>query len=85
MPIFRGMRSRIGDISYGIYLYGFLIQQAVQSLIGSGGTPMLNFCLAAPIAGLLGLASWHWIERPALAWKPRPPAPTVPGLADVGR
>ena len=77
--------GRIGDISYGIYLYGFLIQQAVQSLIGSGGTPMLNFCLSAPIAGLVGLASWHWVERPALAWKPRPPAPTVPGLADVRR
>jgi peptidoglycan/LPS O-acetylase OafA/YrhL len=63
--------SRIGDLSYGIYLYGFPVQQTVVHFIGSRGGPWANFWISSLVAGLLAFGSWHLIEKNALKLKPR--------------
>jgi peptidoglycan/LPS O-acetylase OafA/YrhL len=54
------------DYSYGIYLYGFVIQQAVVAV-----NPTLNnyvsVAVAIPITVMLAALSWHIVERPCLA------------------
>ncbi len=54
-----------GDYSYGVYIYGFPVQQVMNSLL-PGHTPLLNLILSIPCALLLGVASWHWIEKPTI-------------------
>ena len=63
--------SRFGDLSYGIYLYGFPVQQAVVNFIGSRGGSWLNFVISSMVAAVFAFASWHMIEKNALKLKPR--------------
>lgn len=60
-----------GDVSYGLYIYAFPVQQLVAWGIGGGVQPWQVFVISMPIAWLLGLASWRIVERPALRRKPR--------------
>lgn len=64
--------GRRGDVSYGIYVYAFPIQQTLIHLSGGQMTWWANALLAFPITLLLAHASWRWVEAPALAWKDRP-------------
>ncbi len=58
------------DISYGVYLYGWPVQQALQALYpGIPGWIMLGPALV--VTGLLAAASWLLVERPALDLKNR--------------
>jgi peptidoglycan/LPS O-acetylase OafA/YrhL len=54
------------DLSYGLYIYAFPVQQTIALLIGTTIGPLLFFL--ASLAGALPLAflSWVAIERPAL-------------------
>ncbi len=56
------------DYSYGLYLYGFPIQQAWISILGPHGS-VWNFALSLPVAFALAFFSWRLIERRALAMK----------------
>ncbi|MDA8522452.1 acyltransferase family protein [Acidovorax sp. NCPPB 4044] len=62
------LARRVGDPSYGIYLYGFPIAQAVVAL-----WPALPFgpslLLTTALAFAAGMASWHLFESPALRLK----------------
>jgi peptidoglycan/LPS O-acetylase OafA/YrhL len=60
-----------GDVSYGVYVYAFPVQQSLWALWGSGLRPGVMFAIAAPITYLLALLSWRVIERPALRLKRR--------------
>lgn len=62
--------GRFGDPSYGIYLYGFVIQQTVYHFAGKGMTPLENALVSIPIAGALAYMSWHLVEKRALKLKP---------------
>jgi peptidoglycan/LPS O-acetylase OafA/YrhL len=65
-----GFEERVGgDYSYGLYIYGYPVQQMLSHFgAASLGYPaFLSLSFAA--AGLLAAASWHWIERPALSLK----------------
>jgi|FLYM01.1.fsa_nt_gi peptidoglycan/LPS O-acetylase OafA/YrhL len=54
-----------GDYSYGIYLYGFPIQQAI--VVATGVTnPFTLFALTVLPVTLLATFSWHWVEKPTL-------------------
>lgn len=54
------------DYSYGIYLYGFVVQQAVAN-IWPAMNSYVSLVVAVPITLLLAAASWHCVERPCLA------------------
>ncbi len=68
--------AALPDYSYGIYIYAFPAQQAAIAL-GIGTTAYANavtgFLLTLPFAA----ASWHFVEKPALALKPRWTRPLV--------
>jgi peptidoglycan/LPS O-acetylase OafA/YrhL len=55
------------DYSYGIYLYGFMVQQCVANI-----APQLSHVtavlIAAPFIVLIAALSWHCVERPVLRW-----------------
>ncbi len=60
------------DYSYGIYLYGFPITQAVLALAPSFHGHGKSLAVVAGLATLVFAAmSWHWIEKPMLALKSR--------------
>lgn len=61
--------NRLGDYSYGVYIYAFPVQQILIEQIP--GISVLQMTLLA-IAITLGLAflSWHYLERFALQLKP---------------
>lgn len=58
-----------GDYSYGVYLYGFPIQQAVVSLFGPHRW-YLALALALTIIAPLAAFSWWCVEKPALRLRP---------------
>ena len=62
--------NRVGDYSYGVYVYSFPIQQTlVERLPGLG--PYALLALALPLALVLAALSWHLLEQPALRLKSR--------------
>lgn len=69
--------NRVGDYSYGFYLWQFPIQQWV--VLGSREVrPLELMLIAGPITLVLAAISWHLVEGPALAlkarWSGEPPA-----------
>jgi hypothetical protein len=52
------------DYSYGIYIYGFPIQQLVATIWPTAG-PYEMFALAMPAIIFLAALSWHGVELPA--------------------
>ena len=60
--------GRFGDVSYGVYLYAFPIQQSVYALWPglSFSTSLLVVTMLTLIAGWL---SWRLVEAPALRLK----------------
>jgi peptidoglycan/LPS O-acetylase OafA/YrhL len=72
MPSLRWM-ERFPDISYGLYLYGWPVE--ILWIWYFRGSPWITFAAAMVICSTLGWLSWHYVERPMLALKPRPSAP----------
>ena len=63
--------TRHGDVSYGMYIYAFPIQQSVAAA-WTGTVPVIAmFALAFPITYAVAFASWQVVERPALRLKRR--------------
>ena len=60
--------NRIGDYSYGIYIYAFPVQQALASII-HGISIALMFGLSAIITVILAVLSWHLLEKRMLRMK----------------
>lgn len=56
-----------GDYSYGLYLYGFPVQQAIMAISPALRHWYLNLLLAIPCAVMVAIGSWWLVERPALA------------------
>lgn len=69
--------NRLGDYSYGFYLWQFPIQQWIMLRRPGTSQPELLF-LALPAALALAVASWHLVEAPALALKDRERTPAAP-------
>lgn len=55
-----------GDYSYGLFLYGFPIQQACVASGFARGNWYLNLAAAIPAAFAVAVTSWWLIEKPAL-------------------
>ena len=56
------------DYSYGLFLYGFPVQQSLVACFPALA-PMQLFALSAAGGLCLAVASWHFVERPALRFK----------------
>lgn len=64
--------TRRGDISYGVYIYAFPVQQLLVPLSLQTGAPgIANILLATPIVVALATLSWIYVERPARDWNQR--------------
>jgi len=71
--MFVGLRShfmtaviaRRGDISYGMYLFGWPVEQVVRQVTQTS-SPMLVFLISVPAAAVFAYASCHLVERPAM-------------------
>jgi peptidoglycan/LPS O-acetylase OafA/YrhL len=63
--------ARFGDLSYGIYIYGWPVEQGTVWLLGGRAAWWQVFLLALPAAAAIAFLSWHLVERPALRLKPR--------------
>jgi peptidoglycan/LPS O-acetylase OafA/YrhL len=61
--------GRRGDLSYGLYLYAYPIQQLVLDLGGGHADPLLVLGVTFPLTLALAALSWRWVEEPALALK----------------
>jgi len=70
------------DYSYGLFLYGFPVQQSLLA-VWPALTPLTLFVLASAVTLMLAALSWHWIEAPLLprhrarADASAPPVPVV--------
>jgi peptidoglycan/LPS O-acetylase OafA/YrhL len=62
--------ARFGDLSYGLYIYGWPTEQAVIWLSGGHASWWQVFLIALPAAATLAFLSWHLVERPMLRLKP---------------
>jgi peptidoglycan/LPS O-acetylase OafA/YrhL len=60
--------TRKTDISYGVYLYAFPIQQVI-SMHENLRNPWLNFIIATPVTILLAWLSWIFIEKKFMEYK----------------
>jgi peptidoglycan/LPS O-acetylase OafA/YrhL len=60
--------NRVGDYSYGIYVYAWPVQQMLAaSIIGISAWSMLVLSFAATL--VLAVLSWHFVEKRALRLK----------------
>lgn len=69
-----GNWARFGDLSYGMYLFGWPVQQVIRSMTGPIDGWSLFAISLGPVLCVAWL-SWSLIERPALRLRARP----VPG------
>ena len=61
---------RLGDYSYGLYIFAFPVQQAVVLWL-KPSSGLITFAVATPIVLALAVLSWHFVEAPALTLKQR--------------
>lgn len=70
-----GAYNKVGDYSYGIYIYAFPVQQL---LVFHGFTGAERNILAAlPVTLFLAILSWHVVEKPMLRLAHRKRGPRV--------
>jgi peptidoglycan/LPS O-acetylase OafA/YrhL len=59
--------KKIGDISYGVYIYAFLVQQTLMYYFKLGTIQLMILSIA--ITYILAYVSWHLIEKKMLTYK----------------
>jgi peptidoglycan/LPS O-acetylase OafA/YrhL len=59
--------GRVGDFSYGVYLYAYPIQQLLIYVTENGLTPLQLCALTSMSVAPLAALSWYYVEKPALA------------------
>lgn len=58
------------DLSYGVYLWAFPVQQAATLALGDAASWWANVLVSLPVVLGLAALSWHLVEAPALGFKP---------------
>ncbi len=64
--------GRRADLSYGVYLYGWPVQQSLVALLANRLQPWSLFLVAAPLAASCAALSWFLVEKPSLRFRTRP-------------
>ena len=68
-----------GDFSYGLYLYAYPVQQAVQHSFGAALSFPAALALSLAVTAACAAFSWHCVEKQFLRFKPvRPSAASAP-------
>jgi peptidoglycan/LPS O-acetylase OafA/YrhL len=69
MPSFVRAITTTGDYSYGLYVYGWPVQQCIVLAMGNeiGLWPMIALSIVCTLP--FAIASYHWVEAPALTLK----------------
>lgn len=62
--------GRFGDISYGVYIYAFPVQQTVVWMAGKDFPFIPGLMIATVATAVCAFLSWHLVEHPALRLKP---------------
>lgn len=57
---------KVADLSYGVFIYGYLIQQCLMTLGPWTHRWWVNLLLTFPIVWTVALLSWRYVEKPAL-------------------
>lgn len=65
------LRDSIGDLSYGVYVIGFPIQQMIVELSGQTIQPTFLTLLTLPLSLGFAWMSWRYVEAPALRLRHR--------------
>jgi len=73
--------NRLGDYSYGLYVYAFPVQQMLIYR-SNDISPTVLFWTAFPLTLALAVASWHLVEKPMLELKRYTRKGSDPGYAD---
>ena len=68
--------ARFGDLSYGLYIYGWPIEQCVVYFSGGAAPWWEVFAISLALAVPTAFLSWHAIER-RCRWRARPRAPVA--------
>jgi peptidoglycan/LPS O-acetylase OafA/YrhL len=63
--------ARWGDLSYGLYIYGWPVEQTIVRISGGHAPWEKVFVVALPLSAALAFLSWHLVEKRALALKPK--------------
>lgn len=63
--------GKFGDFSYGVYLYGFLIEQLLNQIFRGELTALQDAFYSLPVTFILAILSWKFVERPCLRLKLR--------------
>lgn len=61
--------ARVGDFSYGLYVYAFPVQQAMVQFLGAAQPIERLFGASFVVTLLLAVLSWHIVESPAMKLK----------------
>ncbi|HEY9010705.1 MAG TPA: hypothetical protein VIN06_06780, partial [Devosia sp.] len=73
---FLTVASNRADISFGLYIYAWPVQQLLVETGWTGGSAWLQAPMALAITAGIAFLSWHFVEKPALSLKrhfrPRP-------------
>src|SRR5260370_11096833 len=64
--------ARFGDLSYGLYIYGWPVEEAVMWLSGGRAAWWQVFLIALPAASAIAFLSWPLFHPPLLPLKPGP-------------
>lgn len=75
--------NRLGDFSYGVYIFAYPAQQTLVALWPGHG-PAVNMAASGAITLLLAIASWHLVEKRAIAHA-RPAGDWLAGLLTTRR
>ncbi len=65
------------DVSYGLYLYAFPVQQVIVQAAGGSMPPLQLFAASLALTLVLATLSWFLVERPMLRLKPGRPDPRL--------
>lgn len=56
--------NKVGDLSYGTYIYAFPVQQLLMASFALSALPL--FAISTLITALLAAFSWRYVEKPSL-------------------
>lgn len=75
--------GRKRDLSYGLYLYAWPVQQMLAAHFRGAFAPYSLFLAAFPLTLMCAWISWYFVEKPSLSLKPKPQKQEARGISVV--